>query len=73
MVIQIFSCKHKKNELCNTFVNKSNKVMLLVVETPAKNVKSVCKQSNKKNFLLFNYFAKKKMKNKFKVVLNNCL
>ena len=68
-----FSLKDEMN-LCNSFVDKSNFSQLLVVETPAKNVKSVCcKQSNTMNFRLFNYFAKIKVKDELKVKLSNCL
>ncbi len=47
---QIFSLEKQKNKLDN-IVNKSNKVKLLVVETPTKNVKSICNvSSDKMNF-----------------------
>lgn len=73
MVAQEFFFRTRNNKLCKKFVNKSNNVKLLVVETPT-NVKSVwCEQSNKMNFRLFNNYAKIKLKDKLKVVLNNCL
>lgn len=70
----IFSCKQDENEVCNSFVNKSNNTKLLVVIDSTKNVESVCcEQSNKINFRLFNYFAKKRINDKLKVVLSNNL
>jgi len=60
---QVISFVQEKNKLCNVFVNKSNNVKLLVVETPTKSVKSVmCESFAKVNFQLFNYFAKRNKK-----------
>ena len=69
-MVQIFSGT-KENKLYDNIVNKSSKVKLLVVETSTKNVKSVCcEQSNNINFRLFNYFAKIKMKDYVKGIID---